>query len=189
MQFQFLAVSGRAAGDASIRDQPPVKSRASPAVPLGSPRNETRSLALSHSPSLILSFSLSPSLSCRRSPCPSLLPTLCLSLALIPVNRLQPPASRVSRRTSSPFRSPPLHFHPPLSLAVSTVLMRQMRSHRATSVSGRALGGPGRYISDELCSPKLGCKVVDFAMSSRLSNACRAPFMVLEDDCASSLLV
>lgn len=29
MQFQFLAVSGRAAGDASIRDQPPVKSCAS----------------------------------------------------------------------------------------------------------------------------------------------------------------
>lgn len=36
MQFQFLAVSGRAAGDASIRDQPPVKSRASPIH-----RNET----------------------------------------------------------------------------------------------------------------------------------------------------
>lgn len=30
MQFQFLAVSGRAVGDASIRDQPPVKSCASP---------------------------------------------------------------------------------------------------------------------------------------------------------------
>ena len=58
MQFQFLAVSGRAAGDASIRDQPPVKSCASP----GSPRNETQSFPPLFS-SIGHSVSLSPSLS------------------------------------------------------------------------------------------------------------------------------
>lgn len=149
MQFQFLAVSGRAAGDASIRDQPPVKSRASPASPLAHPETKPglpRSVSLS--PSLILSFSLPPSVLLSFQ-------SWCLPLALIPVNHLQPLAVRVSHRTSSPFRSPSLTSP---SLAVSTVLMRQMRSPRATLVLGRALEGFGKCISDELCYPKLSCK-------------------------------
>lgn len=127
MQFQFLAVSGRAAGDASIRDQPPVKSRASP---LDSPRNETRSLVLSASPSFSLSLSRHFSLA---AVCPAsfLFPTLCLPLALIPVNRLQPPARhpRFPSNIESPFALLLFPF-----AAVSTVLMRQMRSPLATSV-------------------------------------------------------
>lgn len=122
MQFQFLAVSGRAAGDASIRDQPPVKSRASP---LDSPRNETRSLVL------CLSLFLYPFLSRRRLPCSSLFSTLCLPLALVPVNRLQPPARHP--RFPSNIESPFALLLSPFA-AVSTVLMRQMRSPLATSV-------------------------------------------------------
>jgi len=132
MQFQFLAVSGRAAGDASIRDQPPVKSRASsppptlppplPACPLSAAHPETKpGLAFSLPPDtfipLALSCAFSLSLSrLSRSPLLQLPSVPCLPLALIPVNRLQPPAChpRFPSNIESPFALSPLRppFHP-----------------------------------------------------------------------------
>jgi len=145
MQFQFLAVSGRAAGDASIRDQPPVKSRASsppptlppplPACPLSATHPETKpGLAFSLSLDTFIPLPLSllpPPLSLclslsrvSRSPLLQLPPVPCLPLALIPVNRLQPPAChpRFPSNIESPFAlslslslslsSPPLPFRP-----------------------------------------------------------------------------
>lgn len=155
MQFQFLAVSGRAAGDASIRDQPPVKSRASPASPLAHPETKP---GLPRSVSLSLSLSISHSLLLSPAVCPSLLPTLVPSSRSDP--RQPPPTSRRPRFPSNiePLSLSFLSLTSPPSLAVSTVLMRQMRSPRATLVSGRALEGFGRCISDELCYPKLSCK-------------------------------
>lgn len=152
MQFQFLAVSGRAAGDASIRDQPPVKSRASPASPLAHPETKP---GLPHSVSL--SLSISHSLLLSPAVCPSLLPILVPSSRSDP--RQPPPTSRRPRFPSNiePLSLSFLSLTSP-SLAVSTVLMRQMRSPRATLVSGRALEGFGRCISDELCYPKLSRK-------------------------------
>lgn len=151
MQFQFLAVSGRAAGDASIRDQPPVKSRASPASPWLTPKRNPVSRALS------LSLSISHSLLLSPAVCPSLLPILVPSSRSDP--RQPPPTSRRPRFPSNiePLSLSFLSLTSP-SLAVSTVLMRQMRSPRATLVSGRALEGFGRCISDKLCYSKLSCK-------------------------------
>lgn len=126
MQFQFLAVSGRAAGDASIRDQPPVKSCASP----GSPRNETHSypLAFHLSVSLSISHSLGLSFNVSRFPLSqyrSSSSLLSYSLAyLAAVNRPPKfPGISVFRWTSAP------------PFAVSTVLMRQMRGIRGSWVS------------------------------------------------------
>lgn len=110
MQFQFLAVSGRAAGDASIRDQPPVKSCAS--LRLTPKRNPvvsslSLSIRLTLSPYIYLSLSLC-SLSC-------ILVLVCLIPSALPFC-CQPipefPGIPVFRWTStnSPPPSPP-SFH------------------------------------------------------------------------------
>lgn len=117
MQFQFLAVSGRAAGDASIRDQPPVKSCAS--LRLTPKRNPvvsslSLSIRLTLSPYIYLSLSLC-SLSC-------ILVLVCLIPSALPFC-CQPipefPGIPVFRWTST---NSPLLLPPPF-----TVLMRQMR--------------------------------------------------------------
>lgn len=121
MQFQFLAVSGRAAGDASIRDQPPVKSCAS--LRLTPKRNPVVS-----SLSLSIRLTLSPYIYISLYLC-ALSSVSWSSSALFPplfpsaVNRSpNSPASLFSGEHRLTPPSPLLLLPPPF-----TVLMRQMR--------------------------------------------------------------